>query len=263
LDGQRDPREALAAWLTQRDNPFFARAAANRVWAEFMGRGVVHPVDDFRTSNPPTNEPLLNALAKDFAGHGYDFKQLIRTIMRSRTYQLSSVPNERNARDTKDYSRWYRRRPSGEVLLDAVCDVTGVEENLPGVGSGVRAVQAWNNRMDSDFLDAFSRPNASADPPCERDRESSVVQALHLMNSTKLMGKIANQAGRAVKLGESKATPEEIVKELYLAAYARYPTADELHVAVATFSQDGATRLTATEDVLWALINSAEFVLNH
>ncbi len=263
LDAQRDPREALAAWLTQRDNPFFAQAAVNRVWGELMGRGVVHPVDDFRTSNPPTNEPLLNALAKDFAEHGYDFKQLIRTIMRSRTYQLSSVPNERNARDTKNYSRWYRRRPSGEVLLDAVCDVTGVEENLPGVGSGVRAVAAWNNRMDSDFLDAFSRPNASADPPCERDRESSVVQALHLMNSTKLMGKIANPAGRAAKLAESKATPSEIVKELYLAAYARYPAADELRVAVGTFSQDGATRLTASEDVLWALINSAEFVLNH
>ncbi|HEV8379239.1 MAG TPA: DUF1549 and DUF1553 domain-containing protein, partial [Tepidisphaeraceae bacterium] len=263
VDAQRDPREALAAWLTQRDNPFFAQAAVNRVWAELLGRGIVHPVDDFRTSNPPTNDLLLQALARDFVEHGYDLKQLIRTIMRSRTYQLSSVPNPQNTRDTKNYSRWYRRRPSGEVLLDAVCDVTGVGENLPGVGIGVRAVQAWNNRMDSDFLDAFSRPNASADPPCERDRESSIVQALHLMNSTKLIGKIANPAGRAAKLAESKAANDEIVKELYLLAYSRYPTADELKIALKAFSEQGSTRLTATQDVLWALINSAEFVLNH
>ncbi|HEV8293223.1 MAG TPA: DUF1553 domain-containing protein, partial [Tepidisphaeraceae bacterium] len=180
-----------------------------------------------------------------------------------RTYQLSSIPKPENTRDTKNYSRWYRRRPSGEVLLDAVCDVTGVSENLPGVGSGLRAVQSWNYRMDSDFLDAFSRPNASADPPCERDRESSIVQALHLMNSTRLMGKIANPAGRAAKFTESKAANDEIVKELYLAAYSRYPTDDELKIALKAFSQEGATRLTATQDVLWALINSAEFVLNH
>jgi WD40 repeat protein len=263
IDPQRDPREALASWLTQQNNPFFAQAAVNRVWAELLGRGIVHPVDDFRTSNPPTNDPLLQALAKDFVEHGYDLKQVIRTIMRSRTYQLSSVPNDHNVRDTKNYSRWYRRRPSGEVLLDAVCDVTGVGENLPGVGSGVRAVQSWNYRMDSDFLDAFSRPNASADPPCERDRESSIVQALHLMNSTKLTAKIANPLGRAVKLAESKASNEEIVKELYLAAYCRYPSEDELKTALGSFSTQGATRMTATQDLLWALINSAEFVLNH
>ena len=263
LDPEKDPREALASWLTNPGNPFFAQAAANRVWAELMGRGIVHPVDDFRISNPPTNEPLLQALAKDFTEHGYDLKQLIRTIMRSRTYQLSSLPNSTNARDTKNYSRYYRRRPSGEVLLDAVCDVTQVPENLPGVGSGVRAVQSWNYRMDSDFLDAFSRPNASADPPCERDRESSIVQALHLMNSTKLMAKITNPAGRAAKLAASNASNDDIVKELYLAAYARYPSEEELKTAQGAFTQPGATKITATQDLLWALINSAEFVLNH
>src|SRR5207249_11990378 len=148
-------------------------------------------------------------------------------------------------------------------VLEPVCDLTPVPDNLPGVGIGVRAVQSWNYRMESDFLDAFSRPNASADPPCERDRESSIVQALHLMNSTKLMAKITNPAGRAMKLAESKASNEEIVKELYLAAYCRYPTEDEVKTALNTFSQPGATRATATQDILWALINSAEFVLNH
>src|SRR5688500_11514150 len=183
--------------------------------------------------------------------------------MRSRLYQLSSIPNESNARDGKNFSRWYRRRPRAEALLDALSDVTGVPEALPGVGTGVRAAQAWNYRMESDFLDAFSRPNASADPPCEREGEGSVVQALHLMNSTRLMEKIANPTGRVTRLVESKMTDGEIVAELYLAAYSRYPTAEELAVAVSAFKHEGATRKSATEDVLWALINSAEFVLNH
>ena len=263
IDPQQDPREALAAWMTRADNPFFAKAAVNRVWGELMGRGIVHPVDDFRTSNPATNEALLDALARDFVEHGYDIKHLIRTIMRSRLYQLSSQPNESNARDGKNFSRWYRRRPRAEALLDAVSDVNGVPEALPGVGTGVRAAQAWNYRMESDFLDAFSRPNASADPPCEREGEGSVVQALHLMNSTRLMEKIANPTGRVARLVESKMTEGEIVTELYLAAYSRFPTAEELAVAVSAFKHEGATRKSATEDVLWALINSAEFVLNH
>ena len=259
----RDPREALADWMTAPDNPFFARAVVNRVWAELMGRGIVHPVDDFRVSNPPTNEALLDALAKDFVAHGYDLKHLIATVMRSRLYQLSSIPNGRNVADTRNYSRWYRRQPAGEVLLDAVSDVTGVPEALPGLAPGSRAVQAWNWRMDSDFLDAFGRPNASADPPCERGRESSIVQALHLMNSRGLMAKIAHPSGRAAALSGSQKSPEEIVTELYLAAYARPPTAGELSVAVGAFSAEGATRKSATEDILWALMNSAEFVLNH
>jgi hypothetical protein len=259
----RDPREALAAWMSSPQNPFLARAVVNRVWGELMGRGIVHPVDDFRASNPPSNPALLDALAKDFVDHGYDLKHLIRTIMRSHVYQLSSIPGPGNVRDTRNFSRFYRRRPAAEVALDAVCDLTGVPENLQGLAPGSRAVQVWNNRLDSDFLDAFGRPNPSADPPCERERESSVVQALHLMNSTRLMSKISNPAGRAAKLAESDRKPEEIVAELYLAAYSRPPTAEETRIAVEAFSAPGATRKSATEDILWALINSAEFVFNH
>jgi WD40 repeat protein len=262
-DGQRDPREALAAWMTGRDNPYFARAAVNRVWAELMGRGIVHPVDDFRTSNPPTNGPLLDALAKDFVDHGYDLKHLVRTVMRSRAYQLSSVPNETNVGDTKNFSRHYRRRASAEVLLDAVSDVTGVREPLQGSPPDARAAAAWNYRIDSDFLDAFSRPNPSADPPCERDAGGSVVQALHLMNSNRLMVKLSSDTGRSAALAKSPRTPREIVDELYLAAYARYPSPDEAAVAAAAFAQKDATRQSATEDILWALVNSAEFVFNH
>ena len=262
-DPQRDPRESLAAWMTGRDNPYFAKAAVNRVWAELMGRGIVHPVDDFRTSNPPTNGPLLDALAKDFVDHGYDLKHLVRTVMRSRAYQLSSTPNETNVADTRNFSRHYRRRPSAEVLLDAVSDVTGVREPLQGSPPDARAAAAWNYRIDSDFLDAFSRPNPSADPPCERDAGGSVVQALHLMNSNRLMVKLSSDAGRAAALAKSNRTPREIVDQLYLAAYSRYPTADEAEVAAAAFSQKDATRQSATEDILWALVNSAEFVFNH
>jgi hypothetical protein len=149
------------------------------------------------------------------------------------------------------------------VALDAMCELTGVPEALQGLAPGSRAVEVWNNRLDSDFLDAFGRPNASADPPCERQAESSVVQALHLMNSTRLTGKITNVNGRAAQLAKSERSPAEIVTELYLAAYARYPTAEELNVAVGAFSAEKATRQSATEDVMWALINSAEFVFNH
>lgn len=258
-----DPREALAEWMTSPDNPFFAQAAVNRVWAELMGRGIVHPVDDFRVSNLATNQPLLDALAADFVAHKFDLKHLIGTIMRSRMYQLSSLPNGRNVADNRNFSRWLRRRPSAEVLLDAVSDVTGVGEPLPGLAPDARAVRSWNYRTESNFLDAFGRPNASADPPCEREPTGSIVQALHLMNSSRLAEKIAHESGRAAALAKSERSVDEVVTELYLAAYSRPPTADELKTAAGAFAVEGATRHSATEDLMWALINSAEFVLNH
>ena len=147
--------------------------------------------------------------------------------------------------------------------MDAVTEVTGVSETLPGLAPGSRAAQVWNNRLDSDFLDAFSRPNASADPPCERDRDGSIVQALHLMNSTKLAARIGDAKGRAAALARSSKTPGEIVEEVYLGAYCRYPTDEERKLAVEAFGAPGATRQSATEDVMWALLNSAEFVFNH
>ena len=258
-----DPRSALANWMTEPGNPFFARAVVNRVWAEFFGRGIVDPVDDFRASNPPTNEPLLDALAKDFAAHKFDLKHTMRTVMRSHLYQLSSLPNETNIADTRNFSRAYRRRLAAEVLADAVAAVTGVPDNFQGLPAGARALEAWNNRLASDTLDAFGRPNASADCPCERDTRTSVVQALHLMNSTRLQEKLSSGEGRAARLAASTATPEEAVTEIYLAAYNRPPTADELRIATRGFGDSATTRQPALEDVLWALLNSAEFVFNH
>ena len=258
-----DPRRALADWLTAPDNPFFARAAVNRVWAAFFGRGLVEPVDDIRVSNPCVNPALLSALAADFARHGYDLKHLMRTIMESRLYQLSSTPNESNLADTRDFSRAYRRRLPAEVMVDAVNDLTGVPEVYAAMPMGSRATQAWSYKIESQFMDAFNRPNPSSDPPCERDRQMSVVQSLNLMNSKALQAKLGSKTGRVHQLADSPKAPEEIVTELYLAALGRSPTDPELKLATAAFAARDATRQTATEDLLWALLNSPEFVFNH
>src|SRR5438105_4715800 len=152
LSTNSDPRRILADWLTQPDNPFFAKAAVNRLWASFFGRGFLEPVDDFRVSNPAANEPLLAALARDFANHGYDFKHLIRTILSSRLYQLSSIPQPFNLGDTRNFSRAYRRRLPAEVMLDAVNDVTGAVDQFHGSPPGSRAVQTWSYKVSSQFM---------------------------------------------------------------------------------------------------------------
>lgn len=257
---QTDPRRALADWLMSPENPFFARAGVNRVWANFFGRGLVEPVDDFRISNPCVNEPLLDALARDFAAHKYDLKHLMRTIMQSRLYQLSSTPNASNLADTKNFSRAYRRRLPAEVLLDAVDDATGVPSSFEAMPAATRAIQAWSYKIDSHFMDAFGRPNPSSDCPCERDTHMSVVQSLHLMNSKDLQAKLSNPKGRARRLAQSGKPIPEIINELYLATLSRPPTSDEVQLASEAFKEN---RQTGCEDLLWALLNSPEFVFNH
>lgn len=259
----QDPRARLTDWMASSDNPFFAKAIVNRLWSEFMGRGIVEPVDDFRVSNPATNEALLTWLAEDFISHGYDLKHLIRTILSSHTYQLSSVPNEHNLADTKNFSRSMKRRLSAEVLLDALDDLTGVRDSFSGLPPNSRAVMTWNHKLESTFLDAFGRPNASQECPCERERKSSVIQALHLMNSNDLQAKLSAKEGKIGSLVKSDFSEPQIVKEIYLAAYNRLPEAEELQTALKFFTTPGATRQTAVEDLAWALINSAEFVFNH
>ena len=263
IPGGADPRVNLADWMCQPNNPFFAKALVNRMWAEFFGRGFVDPVDDFRASNPAANEPLLNALAEDFIRHGYDLKHLMETIMRSRLYQLSALPNEHNLEDARNFSRSYRRRLPAEVLLDGVGSVTGTLADFQGLAAGSKAKETWNYKISSEFMDAFGRPNSSSDCPCERDSKSSVVQALHLMNSSSLQDRIEHKQGRARELAESGRSTAEIITELYLSAFSRFPTAEELSLASRAYSVPESTRQTATEDVLWALLNTAEFVFNH
>jgi hypothetical protein len=249
--------------MTDAKNPYFAQAIVNRTWSSFMGRGIVDPVDDFRASNPPSNAPLLEWLAKDFIKHGYDLKHLMRVIMSSQIYRLSSLPNETNLADLKNYSRSYRRRLPAETLLDSVSAVTEVKESFSGMPPDTLAKQTWNHKLESQFMDAFGRPNASSECPCERDAKPSVVQALHLMNSNKLQEMLTHKKGRATRLASSTLTAEQILEELYLSCYSRLPTAEEAAIAVKALQVEKPNRQAAIEDVLWSLLNSAEFVFNH
>jgi hypothetical protein len=173
------------------------------------------------------------------------------------------MANEHNLTDNKNFSRSLRRRLTAEVLLDALCDLTGVHEDFGGLPKGARAVQTWNHKIDSDFLDAFGRPNASQECPCERDRKPSVVQALHLMNSNGLQSKLEKEDGWAMKLAKSTDSDPQIVRHVYLATYSRLPSAEEMGMALRFFNSAGSTRSTAIQDLVWALVNSAEFVFNH
>ncbi len=258
-----DPRERLAEWLASPANPFFARAGANRLWAHLMGRGLVEPIDDMRETNPATNERLLAELAREFTEHRFDLRHLLRTIATSRTYALSSTATGPNARDTRNYSRAYRKRLPAEVLLDAVCDVTGEPESFTGMPPGTRAVQLWDNRLPSVFLETFGRPQRKTVCSCERLGDSTLSQVLHLLNSPAIHDKLTAPSGRAARLAASDLSPADIVRELYLTALSRPPRPEELAAALAAFTAPEATRHTATEDVLWSVMNSAEFVLNH
>jgi hypothetical protein len=262
-----DRRQLLAGWMASPSNTFVPRMLVNRLWAHFLGRGLVDPVDDFRDSNPPSNPELLDALAKDFVAGGYDVKRLIRTIMTSQAYGLSSQSNPTNATDEQNYSRAYPKRLQAEVMLDAIASATGTPADLPGLPRGTRAVQVWdtewNTQWQSYFLNVFGRPSRTHPCDCERSQEPSIVQVLHLMNAPEIQRQLSERRGRARLLAESDRTPKQIVEELFLAAYSRRPTAKEEASALQSFEHAGPDRIRATEDVLWALINTMEFVFNH
>lgn len=254
-------RTQLAAWLTSPSNEYFARVIVNRVWAQLMGRGIVEPVDDIRVTNPPSNPELLDALAKDFVDHHYDLKHLLRTITRSRVYALSSLPNATNTNDTRNYSRYYRQRLRAEVLLQAIIDVTGVDDRYSALPPGSRPNQIWTHRVPSVFLDTFGRPDPNQDPPCERLPDTTVTQTLHLMNAEQIQAKISHPEGRVAKLvADESQTPETIIDQLYLATYARHPSPDELSRLVERFPPQREAWRSLTEDLLWALFNSPEFL---
>jgi hypothetical protein len=258
-----DPRAVLAAWITADENPYFSKVMVNRVWADLMGRGIVDPVDDLRGTNPPSNGPLLDALAADFRTQKYDLKKLIRRIATSHVYGLSSIPNERNLVDTRNYSRYYRQRLRAEVLLDTITAITQVPETFAAMPAGSLAKELWTHRIESIFLDAFGRPDPNQDPPCERTGDTTIVQALHLMNARNLYNKATSDAGRAAKLASAKHTPAEIVEELYLLVYSRFPDTEELRIGSQLFNKEGTNRRVATEDLFWALLNTPEFVFKN
>ncbi|RFC42905.1 MAG: Protein of unknown function DUF1553/DUF1549 [Verrucomicrobia bacterium] len=257
-----DPRTVLVDWITRADNPYFSRAVVNRVWGEFFGRGIVHPVDDFRDSNPSVNDELLTWLGQDFVQHGFDLKHVMRRILNSALYQTSSLPNETNLADNTNFSRSPRRRLTAEVMLDAVCDVTGVRDSFDGLPLESRAVRTWNNKLPSVFLDTFGRPDSSADCPCERMLSPTMTQALHLLNSEALVSKLAQSDSLPGKLAAGPMPTPALIEEIYLRTFSRFPTPEEQSIAAKIFPASGDRR-KATEDLTWALLNSAEFVFNH
>ena len=257
-----DPRHKLVDWMVEPNNPMFSQAIVNRLWAHFMGRGLVEPVDDMRVTNPPSNPELLAAMSRDFVSRGFDIKHLIRTIMNSTAYQLSSEPTEKNIDDQQNYARAYPRRIIAEVILDGVCQVTGTLERFDGLPEGTRAIQLPDESVNSYFLDVFGRPTRETPCECERPKEANLAQTLHLLNSNDLQGKIAGKDGRVAALLKAKAAPPQIVEELYLAAFGRLPKPGEAESVLKYVSEQPEAK-AAWEDVVWAMLNSKEFLFNH
>jgi hypothetical protein len=256
----QDRREVLADWMTAPSNPFFAKAIVNRLWKHFHGRGLVEPVDDFRVTNPPTNEALLAALAEDFIRHKYDLKHLFRTIVGSRVYQLSARPNGTNKEDKQFYSRFYLKRLNAEELLDGICRVTDIPEKFPGFHLGTRATQLPDPKVPSYFLDVFDR--ATRETVCERKQTTSVMQIMHFVSGDTINQKIRAENSLIERLIKSGKSGREIIEELYLRTLSRFPKTEEAQLARQGVSQAPSPR-EGYEDLLWALLNSKEFLFNH
>ncbi|MBL8810535.1 MAG: DUF1553 domain-containing protein [Planctomycetaceae bacterium] len=257
-----DWRVNVADWVTSRQNPWFARTIANRVWAHYFGRGLVEPVDDLRATNPASNEQLLDALAAHLVEKNFDLRAFTLTVLHSQAYQLSSQTNDANVLDEQNYSRASWKPIPAEVLLDAVSQVTGVPESFNGWPEGYRAIQVWDNKLPSQFLEVFGRPMRQSVCACERGTEPSIAQALHLMNSAGTMDKIQSERGTVARLAKSDLSPEQLIDEVYLSALSRFPSAAERTLMLQTFAESG-NRRECLEDVVWTLLNTREFVFNH
>lgn len=257
-----DPRKLLVDWLTTAENPYFSKAIANRMFASLMGVGLVNAVDDMRVTNPPSNPELLDALAKDLSSHHFDLKALVRSIMKSETYGLSSEPTNYNATDRQNFARYHTKRLSAEVLLDAVSSVTGSKEKFPGLPLGTRAIELPDQAVGSYFLTAFGRSGRETACECERSYAPNLAQILHLMNSPEIQGKIAGDKGTVAQLIAAKKSNEEVVEALYLRGFSRKPTASESKDASAMIAA-APNRKAAIEDFVWLVLNSKEFLFNH
>ncbi len=264
IAADRDPRSYLADWMAAKDNPFFAHALVNRYWKHFFDRGIVEPEDDMRETNPPSNPKLLQGLARHFIDSGFDLKDLVRTICQSKTYQLSSLPNDYNLKDKQNFSRYYPKRLTAEVLYDAFHQVTGTTQAYTGLPAGTKAVQLPDASIGPYFLKVFGQPQGDTACECERSQEANLAQSLHLLNSSEVQNKIASGSGRSAKLaGDKKRPAEEKVRELYRWVYSREPNAEELKIALGHIAKHETNVKVAYEDIVWALINTKEFLFNH
>jgi len=254
-------REQLADWLTAPENPYFARSTVNRVWSYFLGRGIIDPVDDIRSGNPPSNPELLDALEKDFIAHGFDLRHLARTIARSRTYQLSIATNDFNRDDKVNFSHATPRRLTAEELLDAIDLAAGRRPGFPGVPAGFRAEQLPDSQAGEAFLDLFGRPVRETPCECERSSEVSLSQALNLVNGPTIADALINGNGRIATLLKSNPDDTNLAEEMYLAALSRLPSKGELAKAM-DYLAKGESKAEGAQDLLWALINSPAFLFN-
>jgi hypothetical protein len=271
-----DPRQKLVDWMVDPKNPFFAKAIANRYWAHFFGRGIVDPLDDMRITNPPSNPELLDALAKNLVENQYSLKALIKTICKSRTYQLSSTPNDFNKSDKQAYARYYPKRLQAEVLLDALCQVTDSPNRFGGLptdrNAPNRAIMLPDESFGSYFLDVNGRPQRISACECERVNEANLAAVLHMLNSDDVQGKISRSGGRADALArpDDKRSDAEKIDELFLWAFARKATPEDRAAALAHIEKlvqknpanPAVARKTAYENIIWALVNTKEFWFN-
>jgi hypothetical protein len=257
----KDRRTVLAKWLASPQNPWFATSFANRVWAHFLGVGIVEQVDDFRVSNPASNPELLEALGKNFTDTKYNLKALVRDICNSRTYQRTTQRNESNAGDERNFAHALVRRIKAESLLDTISAVTDTKDKFEGLPLGARAVQIADGGRSTYFLRTFGRSTRETPCSCEVKMEPTLSQALHLLNGDTCNSKI-QQGGLIPKLLTTKKTPEERVTELYIRCLSRKPAKDELARIIPALNQN-PNAAQALEDFYWALLNSREFLFNH
>jgi hypothetical protein len=266
LSRYEDPRRALAQWMTAADNPYFARTMANRLWGHFLGRGIIHPIDDARSTNPPSNPELLDALARDFVASGYDVKHLIRVICSSAAYGLSSVPVEANTDDVQSFARYYPRRLSAEVLLDAFGQVLEVPTKFRSVAgdfpTGTRAIDLPDEAVPSRFLDVFGRSDRNSACECERVDAPALGQTLELVSSRELQEKLASDQGYVARLARNGKPHEEKVRDIFLRVFARAPRPNEMAVA-REFLETQTDRKEAYGSLLWSLLATNEFLFNH
>ena len=258
----KDRRELLAKWLASDDNPFFAKNLANIVWGHFMGVGIVEPVDDVRISNPPSNPELLEELGNRFAKSGYNFKQLVRDICNSRTYQRSVQSNESNKEDTRNFAKASIRRVRAEVLLDIISQVTDTKNKFRGLPNGASAVEIVDGRTSTFFLTTFGRASRDTVCSCEVALEPNLSQALHLLNGSTVNSK-CTQGGVVAKAIEAKKTPSDIIDDLYMRCLARKPSKSEKEKLMAFVGEEGRSDTDVLNDLFWAVLNSKEFIFNH
>ncbi|WP_232105609.1 DUF1549 and DUF1553 domain-containing protein [Gimesia panareensis] len=258
----RDLRRPLARWITSPENELFSKNIVNRFWSYYMGTGFVEPIDDMRETNPASNPELLNALSDHFVKSGYDLKELMRVIMNSRAYQLASEPLPENVAKTRFYTHYNVKRLSAEVMLDALDDITGSQERFRGVPQGTRAIELPDPNYDSYFLDTLGRPKRVITCECERTSQPNLAQVLQVANGQLINTKLTAKTGRIEKLIKAKAADHDVFTEMYLAAFSRYPTKEELAKCdqIVKASKD---KREGYQDVLWAISNSREFLFNH